>query len=32
MILLYLNIHIPTEDENDDTIDSCYEELKHVFD
>jgi hypothetical protein len=31
VILLYLNIRTPTENENDDIIDSCYEELQHVF-
>jgi hypothetical protein len=31
VILIILNVHAPTENKHDDTKDSFYEELKHVF-
>jgi len=29
--VIVLNVHAPTEDKSDDTKDSFYEELEHVF-
>jgi hypothetical protein len=29
--IIVLNVNVPTEDKNNDTKDSFYEELEHVF-